>query len=142
MSEADHAKEHKIVNYMLENDPFSRWMGVQVLEVRKGYCKISCPVTADMQNGFDVTHGGILFSLADSALAFSSATFGRVALAIDNNISYLKKSAAGDTISAESECVNISNKTGVFLVKVTNAEKELLAIMKGTVYRTEEEFPV
>lgn len=142
MGEGSDSKAQKIVNHMLENDPFSQWMGVKVLEVREGYCKITCPVKEEMLNGFKVTHGGILFSLADSALAFSSATYGRVALAIDNNISFLKKTTAGDTITAESECISLTHKTGVFQIRITNSDDELVALMKGTVYRTGEEFPV
>ena len=136
------SKAIKIVNHMLKNDLFSQWMGVKVLEVREGFCKISCPVKEEMLNGFKVTHGGILFSLADSALAFSSATYGRVALAIDNNISFLKKTTAGDTITAESECISLTHKTGVFQIRITNSDDEMVALMKGTVYRTGEEFPV
>ena len=142
MGKDSDSKAKKIVNHMLENDPFSQWMGVKVLEIREGYCKISCTVKEEMLNGFKVTHGGILFSLADSALAFSSATYGRVALAIDNNISFLKKTTAGDTITAESECISLTHKTGVFQIRITNSDDEMVALMKGTVYRTGEEFPV
>lgn len=140
MADLKESTPHKIVQYMLQNDPFSLWMGVELLEVWEGYCKISCPVKKEMMNGFDVTHGGILFSLADSALAFSSATYGRVALAIDNNISFLKQTVTGDTITAESECISLSHKTGVFQVRITNDKNELAALMKGTVYRTSREF--
>ncbi len=141
MDKIPESRSLKIVNHMLENDPFSRWMEVKILDVREGYCKISCPVKEEMLNGFKVTHGGILFSLADSALAFSSATYGRVALAIDNNISFMKKTTAGETITAESKCVSLSHKTGVFQIRITNDKDELVALMKGTVYRTSEEFP-
>ena len=120
-----------IVNRMMEEDAFSRWMGVEILDVREGYCKISCPVNEEMLNGFHVTHGGILFSLADSALAFSAATYGRVALALDNSISYTKKSTAGDRLTAVSECINLTHKTGLFEVKVFNQEDELLAHDEG-----------
>lgn len=140
MADKTKSDPHQIVKHMLQNDPFSLWMGVEIIEVREGYCKISCPLKKEMMNGFDVTHGGIIFSLADSALAFSSATYGRVALAIDNNISFLKQSITGDTITAESDCISLSNRTGVFQVRITNSSNELIALMKGTVYRTSREF--
>jgi acyl-CoA thioesterase len=139
---ADTGRPRAIVNRMMQEDAFSRWMGVEILEVREGYCRISCPVTEEMLNGFHVTHGGILFSLADSALAFSAATYGRVALALDNSISFTKKSTAGDRLIAVSECINLTHKTGLFEIKVFNGEEELLAVMKATVYRTGEEFDV
>ncbi len=133
-------KEHKIVSHMLNNDPFSQWMGVEIEEVEEGYCKISCTVNQEMLNGFSVTHGGIIFSLADSALAFASATFGRVSLAIDNSISFAKKSQSGDRLTAISSCINLTHKTGIFDIKVINQNDELIAQMKATVYRTGEEF--
>lgn len=131
-----------IVDHMLKHDTFSRWMDVSVEEVREGYCKISCIVTDEMLNGYKVTHGGILFSLADSALAFSAATFGRVSLAIDNSISFTKKSTSGERLTAVSECLNLTHKTGLFETKILNGKQELLAVMKATVYRTGEEFDV
>jgi acyl-CoA thioesterase len=92
-----------------------------------------------MLNGFDVVHGGIIFSLADTALAFSAATAGRVALALDNSISFTKKAHIGDTLTAHSKALNLTFKTGLFDVKVTNQSNELIASMKGTVYRTKDE---
>lgn len=130
----------EIVSHMLNNDPFSQWMGIEVLEVDKGYCKISCKVKDEMLNGYSVTHGGIVFALADSALAFSSATYGRVSLAIDNSISFVKKTTSGEQLIATSTCINLSHKTGIFDIKVSNFENQLIAAMKGTVYRTSEIF--
>jgi acyl-CoA thioesterase len=142
MADFRNTRPYKIVSHMMENDAFSQWMGVEIMDVKEGYCKIACNVTAEMLNGFSVTHGGILFSLADSALAFSAATYGRVALAVDNSISFTKKSSSGDRLIAESVCVNLGHKTGLFEVKLVNSNDELLALMKATVYRTSEEFDV
>ncbi len=142
MDKPDQNYPSQIVHHLLKNDPFSQWMEVEILEVKEGFCKIRCFVRDEMVNGFYVTHGGILFSLADTALAFSAATFGRVALALDNSISFTKKSTAGNQIIATSTCINLTHKTGVFECKITNSSEELLAIMKATVYRTSEEFNV
>jgi acyl-CoA thioesterase len=131
-----------IVEHMMKQDTFSRWMGVNIEEVREGYCRISCTVTDNMLNGYQVTHGGILFSLADSALAFSAATYGRVSLAIDNSISFTKKSTSGDRLTAVSECLNLTHKTGLFETRILNEKQEIIAVMKATVYRTGEEFDV
>lgn len=127
----------QIVRELLINDPFSKWMGVEIIEVEKGSCTIKCPVNESMLNGFDVVHGGIIFSLADTALAFSAATEGRVALALDNSISYTKKAHLGDTLTARSEAVNITYRTGLFDIKVHNQSSDIIAVMKGMVYRTE-----
>lgn len=130
---------HKIISHLLKSDPFSQWMGVTIEDAGEGFCKISCPIKKEMLNGFSVTHGGIVFSLADTALAFSAATYGEVSLAIDNSISFTKKSATGDQLTATSNCLNITRKTGLFEIKVTNSDEELIAVMKGTVYRTGKE---
>lgn len=140
MSEQQESRPYQIVMKMMENDAFSQWMGVEVHEVREGFCRISCRITDKMTNGFGVSHGGILFSLADSALAFSASSYGRVSLAIDNSVSFTRKSEAGETITATSECLNLTGRTGTFQVKIMNEKEQLLAVMKGTVYRTDEEF--
>ena len=142
METFDHTRAEKIVAHMMEKDEFSRWMGVEILEVNKGYCKISCPIKQEMLNGFSVAHGGIAFSLADSALAFSAATYGRVSLAIENSISFTKKTVIGNQLTAESNCLNLTHKTGLFEVKVLDQDNNLVALMKATVYRTSDEFPV
>lgn len=142
MSKTMENRPLEIVKYLLNNDPFSQWMGIELIEASEGFCKISCTVRHDMLNGFKVTHGGIIFSLADSALAFSAATFGRVSLAIDNSISFAKKSLPDEKITAASRCINLTHKTGIFEVEVKNTSDELIAIMKSTVYRTSEEIQV
>lgn len=142
MKTFDRKQAEKIVAHMMEKDEFSRWMNVEVLEVDEGFCKVTCPIKNEMLNGFSVTHGGIVFSLADSALAFSAATYGRVSLAIENSISFTKKTVSGDKITAESHCLNLTHKTGLFEVKIHDQDKNLVALMKATVYRTSDEFPV
>ncbi|MDZ7756879.1 hotdog fold thioesterase [Rhodohalobacter sp.] len=142
METFDRKRAEKIVAHMMEKDEFSRWMEVEVLEVDEGYCKVTCPIKKEMLNGFSVTHGGIVFSLADSALAFSAATYGRVSLAIENSISFTRKTVLGNRITAESRCINLTHKTGLFEVKILDQDNNLVALMKATVYRTSDEFPV
>ena len=108
---------------MLNSDSFSRWMGIKVLEVREGFCKAGMTVRKEMQNGYGVTHGGILFSLADSALAFASATFGTVSFGIDHSISFTKKTSAGDQLIAVATCIFQGSRTGVVQVIINNHKK-------------------
>lgn len=128
----------QIVRDLLNNDPFSQWMDIQILEADPGRCTVQCVVSKQMLNGFNVVHGGIIFSLADTALAFSAATTGRVALALDNSISYTKKARFGDTLTARSEVLNLTHRTGLFDIKIKNQDSKIIAVMKGTVYRTED----
>ncbi|WP_340106473.1 PaaI family thioesterase [Rhodohalobacter sp. 8-1] len=134
-----HSTQYKdIVDKLLSQDPFSNWMKIEIIEVYEGFCTARCRVREDMINGFGVTHGGIIYSLADSALAFSAATGGRVALALNNSISYTKKARLGDTLTARSEAINMTHRTGLFDIKVTNQASDIIAVMKGTVYRTKD----
>lgn len=125
---------------MLENDAFSQWLGIELLEVDEGSCKLQCRLTEEMLNGYKIAHGGILFSIADSAIAFASASYGRIAVAIDHSISFTKKTVSGDVLLAEAETISMGFKTGVIQVKITNQQEELVAVVKGTVYRTSKEF--
>ncbi|MGN8224709.1 PaaI family thioesterase [Gracilimonas sp. BCB1] len=125
-----------VISQMLSNDPFSQWMGVEVLESEPGYCRISMKIRDEMTNGFGVCHGGITFSFADSALAFASNSRGSVSLALENNINYTKKVSVGDVLIAETEELQNGRTIGVYKVRVTNQDKDLVAEFRGTVYRT------
>lgn len=138
MSDSSTLSPEEIVTQLLKNDAFSQWLGVEVIEAGKGACKLRCTVHKGMLNGYKITHGGALFSLADSAIAFASATYGRTALAIDHSISFTKKAVLGDTLTAEAETVSMGRKTGVIQVQIKNQDNELVALIKGTVYRTSE----
>lgn len=128
----------KVVHKMYENDAFSRWLGIEILEVRPGFVRLKMKVRPDMTNGFKVSHGGIAFSLADSALAFASNTYGRVAMALENNISFVKKVKEGDSLTAVSEELNSGRTIGVYNVTVTNQNDDNIALFRGTIYRTGE----
>ena len=128
-----------VVHKMIADDAFSQWLGIDVITVEPGYVKIKMNVRTEMNNGFSVTHGGITYSLADSALAFASNSYGRVALALENNISYIKKVRNGDILTAESEEISIGNTIGVYNVAVTNQDDQEVALFRGTVYRTSEQ---
>lgn len=140
MSKSSDLSPARIVNHMLENDAFSKWLGIELLEVEEGSCKLRCTLTDEMLNGYKIAHGGILFSLADSAIAFASASYGRIAVAIDHSISFTKKAVSEDILLAKAKTISMGFKTGVIQVKITNQNDELVAIVKGTVYRTSEEF--
>ncbi|MCP9291798.1 hydroxyphenylacetyl-CoA thioesterase PaaI [Gracilimonas sediminicola] len=125
-----------VINHMLSNDPFSQWMGIEVLESDPGYCKLSMEIREEMTNGFGVCHGGITFSFADSALAFASNSRGSISLALENNINFTKKISVGDVLTAETKELQNGRTIGVYKVKVTNQDNDLVAEFRGTVYRT------
>ena len=128
----------KVVDKMMADDAFSQWLGIEVLDIKPGYAKLEMTVRNEMVNGFNVSHGGIAFSVADSALAFASNSYGRVAVAMENNISFMKKVISGDTLFAETEELSIGRRIGVYNISITNQDDEQIALFRGTVFRTQE----
>jgi acyl-CoA thioesterase len=124
---------------MLARDAFSAWLGVELLEVRPRYAAVRMKVRPDMMNGFGVCHGGVTFALADSAFAFASNTNGRVTVSIDNTITYPAAVSAGDVLTAVAAEEGAANRIAFYAVRVTNQEDSVVALFRGTVYRTKRE---
>lgn len=122
---------------MLDRDAFSEWLGVEVLETAPARSTVRMTVRPDMVNGFGVSHGGIAYSLADSALAFACNTHGLVTVAIENSISYPKAARVGDVLTAVAEEEATTNKLGFYRVVVRNQREEIVSTFRGTVYKTE-----
>lgn len=125
-----------VVDHMLRNDLFSRWLGIQVLEISEGYAKLQLTLREEMLNGFGVIHGGVTFSLADSAFAFACNNRNNLSLAIDTNISFTKPAMPGDVLTAEAKELHDGRSTGLYLVTVLNQKAEQVALFKGTCFRT------
>lgn len=121
--------------YMLSQDEFSKWMGIKLIEVREKYCLIEMPVKEEMINGLKTVHGGVTFSLADSALAFSSNNTNDASVALNCMISFTKAVRLGDTLTAESILIADTRKTAVYDITVTNQHKVMVAMFRGTVYK-------
>ena len=129
-----------IVNKMFDQDAFSQWLGIQIVDVSEGYCQIKMTVRKEMLNGFQIAHGGIAYSLADSALAFASNSHGRKSLSVETSISHMVSVKAGDMLTAMTKELSRSDKIGVYLITITNNENQKIAYFKGTVYRTSKDW--
>jgi acyl-CoA thioesterase len=132
----------KVVAGMLARDEFSRWLGVELVELTAGQCTLRMRVRADMVNGFGVAHGGIVFSLADSAMAFACNDGPNVTVAVDNSISYPAAIRVDDELVATAERQSSSRKFAYYLVTVRRRESEVVALFRGTVYRTAQQHPI
>ena len=130
----------KIVNKMFDQDAFSQWMGIEIVDVSKGYCQLKMTVRKEMLNGFQIAHGGIAYSLADSALAFASNSNGQKSLSVETSISHTVSIKDGDQLTATTEELSLSDKIGVYIITITNNENQEIAYFKGTVYRTSKEW--
>jgi acyl-CoA thioesterase len=127
-----------IVKLMLEKDYFSQWLGIELLKLEPGSCELQMKIRKDMLNGFGIAHGGITYSLADSALAFASNSKGPKSLSIETSIAHIVSLAEGDTITAVANCETETNKIGHYNVKIfKSAERQNpVAIFNGIVYKT------
>ncbi len=130
----------EVVQTMYENDEFSKWLGIKVIESSEGKSVLKMTVRKEMLNGFGIAHGGISYSLADSALAFASNSHGKKAVSIETSISHIKPIKENDVLIAKAELKNIGNKIGIYEVEIKNQNSRLVALFKGTVYRKEEEW--
>ncbi len=122
---------------MLSSDKFSAWLGIELLEVNQGNCVVGMTVREEMLNGFGIAHGGVVFSLADTALAIASNSYNRLSVALEASISYPVKVNNGDQLVAKATELSLTNRTGMYQVHVLNQLGKLVGIFKGTVYRTE-----
>ena len=127
----------QIIEKMMAADNMSQWLGIEVLNFDPGTVSVRMTVREEMVNGFGVTHGGITYSLADSALAFSANSHGMRAMSIETSISHLKSVHVGDILTAKTTQLNLTRKTGVYAMDVFNQNDELVAHFKGTVYRSD-----
>jgi acyl-CoA thioesterase len=129
----------QITARMLEKDSFSRWLGLEVEESGPGYCRLHYRINDQMLNGFGIVHGGVLFSAADSAFAFACNSHGVLTVALDVSISFTRPAHSGDLILVEAREVHLGNRTGLYEIRTTSESGELIALFKGTAYRTSKE---
>ena len=127
---------------MYHNDPFSQWMGIERLEEGPGRSVLRMSIRKEMLNGFGIAHGGITYSLADSALAFAANSHGRMAVSVETSISHIERLREGDRITATAEEVSLSNKIAIYHITIRNREQKVVALFKGTVYRTGKDWEV
>jgi acyl-CoA thioesterase len=135
----EQALAERVVAGMMAKDTFSQWLGIELIDVRPNGAAVRLVVRDDMLNGFGVCHGGVTFSLADSALAFASNTHGKVTVSIENSITYPKKIVAGDVLTATAVQESASSRLAFFRVAVARGD-EIVALFRGTVYRTKQDF--
>ena len=127
---------NKVVEKMMLHDLFSQWMGIEVLEIKEGYSRIKMKIRPEMINGLGVVHGGIAFSLADSAFAFACNNRDNLSLALDTSINFTKPVRVDDILEAEATELHNGRSTGLYHIRISNQKKEIVALFKGTCFRT------
>ncbi len=125
-----------VVAKMMRDDLFSQWLGIEVLEVKEGYSKIKMTVRTEMINGFGIVHGGVAFSLSDSAFAFACNNRNVLSVALDTSINFTKPVHVGDVLTAEAKELHNGRSTGLYHITITNQHDHIVALFKGTCFRT------
>ncbi len=125
---------------MFDNDPFSQWMGMELVAVGPGTSTLRMAVRGEMLNGFGVAHGGITFSLADSAFAFACNSHGRHALSIHCTIEHVAPVRAGDVLTATATEEHLGNSLSNYAIRVTRADGAAVAFFRGVAYRKQREW--
>jgi len=126
----------QVVTHMMQHDKFSQWLGISVLELKEGYSKIQMTVRAEMMNGFGIAHGGVAFSFADSAFAFACNNRNNLSLALDTSINFTKPVHTDDVLTAEAKELHNGKSTGLYHITITNQHNHIVALFKGTCFRT------
>jgi len=129
----------KIPFKMLNQDPYSTWLGIEILESELGRCKVGLTIRKEMLNSMGKAHGGISYALADTAFGFAANTHGKYAVSIETSINHIEALNEGDYITAESVIEKVKNKLGFNIIEVKRGN-EVVALFKGVVYRTNKEW--
>ena len=128
-------KGEQIPYKMLSKDAFSQWMGIEILECEIGRCRVALTVRKEMLNSMFKAHGAISYALADTAFGFAANTHGKYAVSIETSINHIEALNEGDYLVAESVIEKVNNKLGFNIIEVKRGD-ELVALLKGVVYRT------
>ncbi len=132
-------KGENIPYKMLNQDPYSSWLGIEILECEIGRCKVAMTIRKEMLNSMQKAHGGISYALADTAFGFAANTHGKFAVSIETSINHIEALNEGDYLTAESVIEKVNNKLGFNIIEVKR-DNELVALFKGVVYRTQKDW--
>jgi len=132
-------KARSIFNKMMAKDHCSQWMGITAELLDEGHCIIKMTVKKEMLNGYGILHGGIAFAFADSAFAFASNSYGRIAVSINGSMTYAQPTTIGDVLLAEARALHTTYRTGEFEVLITKADSGAICYrFRGQVFRKSE----
>ena len=117
---------------MFASDRLSReTLGMQLLACEPGHAQLSMAVRAEHLNGHQSCHGGIIFSLADSAFAFACNSHNHVTVGAGCTIEYLRPAFEGDVLTADAQELARSGRHGVYDVRISNQKGQVIALFRG-----------
>jgi acyl-CoA thioesterase len=121
----------KVAEYMAGEDRVLRALNICLEEVDVGYARMTLKISKDMLNGFGIGHGGITFTLADTAFAFACNSRNRLAVAASCTIKFKKMVYEGDVLTATAIERSLADRSGLYDVTITNQEKDIVATFEG-----------
>ncbi len=124
----------------ISQDPFARWMGIELQELRPGYSRVTMMLTPQMVNFHGIPHGGAIFSLADAAFAAASNSHGQTAVALSMTIQYLAAAPSGARLVAEAQELRKGHRSGFYQITVGTEGGDLVAICQAVVHRKMDSF--
>jgi acyl-CoA thioesterase len=136
MNEQMELLARQVAGKVMMGDLFSQWLGIEIIEIKEGYSKLKMTVRREMVNGLGIVHGGIAFSLADSAFAFACNNRNNLSVALDASINFIKPIHVGNVLTAESKELHNGRSTGLYHITITDQNENIVALFKGTCFRT------
>jgi acyl-CoA thioesterase len=130
MAEAQRLAE-RAAEALLANDSASAMLGMQLVEVKPGYARMTMRIRPDMVNGHHLCHGGLIFTLADSAFAVSCNSHNDNTVAAAGSIDFLAPAREGDELTAEAQELWRSGRSGIYEITVANQRGERIALFRG-----------
>lgn len=121
----------KTAKTMWLNDHSSQWVGLKLEDVDVGEASLSLKVEKHHTNGHGICHGGIIFTLADSAFAFACNSRNQAAVAQHNTITFLKPATLGDQLIARAHEISIAGRSGIYDATVQNQNGDIIAEFRG-----------
>jgi acyl-CoA thioesterase len=131
----------RCVAALYQNDKASQALGMRVVEARPGFAKVAMTVRGDMLNGHASCHGGLIFSLADSAFAFSCNSHGGDTVGASASMDFLAPAREGDELTAVAVERWRAKRTGIYEVTVANQRGETVALFRGRSHQVREPEP-
>jgi len=125
----------------VKNEPYAKMLGLELVKVERGYAQIRMIFGESHHNIYGRCHGGAIFSLMDEAFQIASNSSGKIEIALNVNVSYMKAPREGDVLTAEAKLVDSSRRISHFLIEVRNAEGELMAVCQAMAYRRDDPLP-
>jgi acyl-CoA thioesterase len=126
----------RVAERMMKDDRAAAALGIQLDEISPGFARMSLLISDEMVNGFGICHGGITFSLADTAFAYACNSRNRKSIALGCTINYLKAVKPGDKLTATAREQSAGGRIGLYDISLSNQEGTVVAEFRGTSYST------